>query len=113
MISTCKEYNLRYIIPLTDLEIDIINKQRMRFEDNSIVLCMQTAEVLSIARDKYKLSDMCEQDENIPSVKTCLLANIPDDFDNLDFERLERFYNKLSLGVCETKEQELEGNRLL
>ena len=80
LISTCKEHNLRYIIPLTDLEIDIINKQRKRFEDNGIVLCMQTAEVLSIARDKYKLSDMCEQDDNIPSVKTCLISNLPDDF---------------------------------
>ena len=26
----------------------------------------------------------------------------------MDFERLERFSNKLSLGICETKEQELE-----
>lgn len=80
LVSTCKEYNLHYIIPLTDLEIDIINKHRSRFVDSNIILCMQAPEVLSIARDKFKLSKLCEQDDNTPSVKTCLLTNISDDF---------------------------------
>lgn len=40
--------------------------------------------------------------------KDFFTLEIPDSFEDLDFERLERFSNKLSLGICETKEQELE-----
>lgn len=80
LIDTCNQYNLGYIIPLTDLEIDVINRQRSKIEDLGIVLCMQASGVLKIARDKFNLSKVCEEDPNIPSVKTCLLSEIPADF---------------------------------
>ena len=80
LIETCKEYNLGYIIPLTDLEIDVINRQRSKIEELGIVLCMQSSKVLETARDKFKLSKVCESDPNIPSVRTCLLSELPADF---------------------------------
>lgn len=80
LIDTCMRYNLNYIIPLTDLEIDVINRQRKRFEEKHIILCMQSQEVLSIARNKYVLSQTFKNDNNVPSIKTCLLTNISDDF---------------------------------
>lgn len=80
LIDTCKKFDLGYIIPLTDLEIDVINRQRSKIEDLGLVLCMQTSEVLETARDKFKLSKVCESDPNIPSVKTCLLSEMPADF---------------------------------
>lgn len=80
LIDTCQKFELGYIIPLTDLEIDVINRQRIKIEDLGIVLCMQSSEVLEIARDKYKLSKVCKQDSNIPSVRTCLLSELPTDF---------------------------------
>lgn len=80
LIDTCHQFNLDYIIPLTDLEIDVINRQRTRIEHLGIVLCMQSSRVLDVARDKFKLSRLCEQDSNIPSVKTCLLSELPSDF---------------------------------
>lgn len=80
LINTCKQYDLGYIIPLTDLEIDVINRQRSKIEDLGLVLCMQSSEVLETARDKFKLSKVCENDPNIPSVKTCLLSEMPADF---------------------------------
>lgn len=42
------------------------------------------------------------------ATKDFFTLEIPKDFDNLDFERLEKFSDRLSSGVCETKEQELE-----
>lgn len=62
-----KEY-ITHIIPLTDLEIDILNKYRGKFENKGIMLCMQSTECLSIARDKYNLCRMFENDAqvNIP-----------------------------------------------
>lgn len=80
LITTCKIYNLSYIIPLTDLEIDVLNRQRKKIEDKKIVICMQTSSVLEVVRDKFKLSKFCEEDSNIPSVKTCLLSDLSDDF---------------------------------
>lgn len=80
LIKTAVEYNLKYIIPLTDLEIDVINEKRALFDDNHIVLCMQKEEVLTIARDKYKLSKAFENDENVPSIKTCRLSELDINF---------------------------------
>lgn len=80
LIDTCNQYDLSYIIPLTDLEIDVINRQRSKIEDLGLVLCMQTTEVLETARNKFKLSKVCEKDSNIPSVRTSLLSEIPADF---------------------------------
>lgn len=80
LIDTCCKYELRYIIPLTDLEIDVLNRQRLNFEDANIVLCMQSSDVLAIARDKFKLSQTFADDANVPSVPTWRLADIPIDF---------------------------------
>lgn len=105
LINTCKQYELGYIIPLTELEIDVINRQRTKIENLGIVLCMQASEVLEIARDKYKLSSVCKQDPNIPSVRTCLLSEIPADF---KFPCIAKPYNgRSSEGLIRnaTKEQ--------
>ena len=80
LIDICNRYNLGYIIPLTDLEIDVINCQRRKFEETNIVLCMQQADVLDTVRNKFKLSKVFEKDDNVPSVETFLLLEMPDDF---------------------------------
>ncbi len=49
-----KEY-VGYIVPLTDLEIDVLNKCRPDFESRGLVLCIQSQSCLSVARDKYRL----------------------------------------------------------
>ena len=82
---------------------------------------LKRKKTLLLFKQKYsfeklkEISDKILEDEKkiiiegieIPT-KDFFSLEIPEDFDNLDFERLERFYNKLSLGICETKEQELE-----
>lgn len=80
LLNICQKYELQYIIPLTDLEIDVINRQRQKFESAQIILCMQASDVLEVARDKFKLSMAFAEDEKVPSVKTYLLTKIPDDF---------------------------------
>ena len=41
---------------------------------------INTSDVLDVARDKYKLSSTFDDDENVPSVRTTLLTNMPEDF---------------------------------
>ena len=107
LLTVCNNYHLNYVIPLTDLEIDIINKNRICFDENKIVLCMQSVEVLAIARDKYALSNAFLNDNTVPSIKTSLLENIPDDF---PFPCIAKPYNgRSSEGLIRnaTKEQVL------
>lgn len=117
LLTVCGDYHLDYVIPLTDLEIDIINKNRICFDENKIVLCMQSVEVLAIARDKYALSNAFLNDNTVPSIKTSLLENIPDDF---PFPCIAKPYNgRSSEGLIRnaTKEQvlaiEKKGNYII
>ena len=80
LLETCLENELKYIIPLTDLEIDVINRYRIQFDNAGIVLCMQSPEVLELVRDKYKLHLRFAEDSMVPSVRTCKLTDLPDDF---------------------------------
>lgn len=74
LLETCREHRLGHIIPLTDLEIDVLNRHRGCFGAAGIVLCMQSAEVLSIARDKYRLFQKFAEDGAVPTPRTCLLS---------------------------------------
>lgn len=76
LLDVCREQDLKYIIPLTDLEIDVINRNRRLFNESGITLCMQSEKVLDIVRNKYKLYKYFENDNNVPSVKTCLLVDL-------------------------------------
>lgn len=80
LIGTSQKEKIGYIIPLTDLEIDVINRHRDAFAKEEIVLCMQNEEVLSIARDKYNLYQKFSDDKLVPSVRTEKLSCLSDDF---------------------------------
>lgn len=74
LLDVCKQHGLGYVIPLTDLEIDILNLCRAHFESRGIVLCMQPAEVLAVARDKYRLFQQFTADSMVSTPQTCLLS---------------------------------------
>lgn len=80
LIDTCTKFDLGYIIPLTDLEIDVINRQREKLEAVGLILCMQASDVLNVTRNKFQLSMTFAGDDNVPSVRTCLLSELPNDF---------------------------------
>lgn len=90
LLETCMENKLKYIIPLTDLEIDVINRRRSQFDNAGIVLCMQASSVLELVRDKYKLHLRFVDDSKVPSIKTCMLTDLPDDF---PFPCIAKLYN--------------------
>lgn len=76
LLDVCGLLNLDYIIPLTDLEIDVIDRHRHRFEKAGITLCMQSGETLKIVRNKYALFKYFEADTFVPSIRTCLLSQL-------------------------------------
>ena len=80
LLTTCQNFDIQYIIPLTDLEIDVINRHRTVFEKKGVVLCMQSSEVLNIVRNKFNLHQFFVNDNNVPSIRTSLLEKLPSDF---------------------------------
>lgn len=75
LVNTCIEYNIDTILPLTDLEIDVLQQYRRRFEQLNIQLAMPSDTILNVVRDKYALHQMFEQDINVPSIPTVKLTD--------------------------------------
>lgn len=72
LLDICAKEQIRCIIPLTDIEIDVIAKYRLYFATNHIVLCMQEDEVLHVVRNKYNLYLKLMNVDDIPSIHTYL-----------------------------------------
>lgn len=70
LLKIAQTEDINLIIPLTDLEIDIINRARTCFEEIDVILAMPSEQTLEIVRDKYKLFLQFVQDKDIPSVPT-------------------------------------------
>jgi len=78
LLDVAIRHSIHYIIPLTDLEIDVISRKREMFEEKGVILCMQTNNVLKTVRNKYELYKVFCHDKRVPSIKTFLLNEIPD-----------------------------------
>lgn len=74
LVDISKRHAVKYLFPLTDLEIDVLNRNRKLFAKEGIVLCMPSEETLTIARDKYRLYKTFEEDSQIPSINTYLVG---------------------------------------
>ena len=71
---SCKE-SINHIIPLTDLEVDVLNKYRQEFENVGVVLYIQSPDCLAVARDKDHLCKLFENDVLVHVPKTVRLEN--------------------------------------
>lgn len=89
LVDTCQKYNLNTILPLTDLEIDVLNTHREALKD--FALAMPTAEVLAVARDKYALYCTFANDSAVPSLATVLLREA--DLHSVSFPCIAKPYN--------------------
>ena len=70
LINLAKKNEVKFIFPLTDLEIDIVNRHRDLFEQEGLVLCIPSQETLKIARDKYSLYNTFKNDTKVLSIPT-------------------------------------------
>lgn len=68
LLDICKKEHVDCIFPLTDLEIDVINRHRKEFNDANISVFIQSEACLNIARDKYIMFCLFKNDElvNVP-----------------------------------------------
>lgn len=78
LIDICQKNEVNYLIPLTDLEIDVINLYRNQFKDADIRLCIQQEATLKVARNKYSLFEYFKNRKEVNSIPTlkCPTPNI-------------------------------------
>lgn len=53
LLEVCKEEMIEYIMPLTDVEVDVINANRALFKD--VTVCLPKEETINVCRNKYDL----------------------------------------------------------
>ncbi len=68
--SLIAKHKIDMLFPLTDLEIDVVNKFRSNLEQLGIKVCISSLNALSFARNKKSLYDLFKDDPNVPSIKT-------------------------------------------
>ena len=69
LCSICINEKIDCIIPLTDLEIDVLNNNRKSFKDIGVNVYIQSESCLNIARDKYAMYNIFKDDiiVNVPN----------------------------------------------
>lgn len=80
LLCLCKNHKIEYIFPLTDLEIDVLNKYRSVFKEINVTLCIQSEECLKIARDKYAMFTLFREDTKVNVPQSVLSCRLPSDF---------------------------------
>ena len=68
--NLCKSENIEYIIPLTDVEVDVFNRNREWFEENNACLCISSKDTIDICRDKKCLADFMSKQGFIKTIPT-------------------------------------------
>lgn len=54
LLQICSAEHIDMLFPLTDLEIDVLNRHRVSFAMHNVHLCIQSEYCLSIARNKHE-----------------------------------------------------------
>lgn len=61
LLEKCKEFRITHIIPVNEMEIAVINKERDRFTEAGIKLIMNDSEVLKVFLNKYETVNYLKQ----------------------------------------------------
>lgn len=80
LLTIIEDENIKGIIPLTDIEIDVINLYRTTFEKLGVVIYTQSTKTLSIARDKNYLSEFFSKDDLVKIPKFINSKSLTNDF---------------------------------
>ena len=58
--KVCEEEQVDRILPLIDVEIDVLNRHREEIENDRVAICMSGKEAIEVLRDKYLMSRLVE-----------------------------------------------------
>lgn len=55
ILRVCEENEIRFLIPLTDVEIDVLNECREELDKRNVILCISGYDCIEKCRDKFLL----------------------------------------------------------
>lgn len=84
LLDLVRKYNIEYLFPLTDLEIDVLTNKRDLFLVEGCTICISSKETISIVRNKYNLYLFFKDDNFVPSIKSW---NTDESLNSQDFYR--------------------------
>lgn len=114
--QVCIKYKIKYIIPLTDVEVDVLCKFKEKFLEKGIQICISDKDVIQLCRNKLKLPQELETTCKENLIATKLLSEIETSriefpiivkpIDGRSSQGLAKIYNKEQLEfykkMCET-----------
>lgn len=74
ILKVCRQELVTHLIPLTDLEVDVVSSSRKRFLDLGVVVCLPPSSCVEICRDKLALHDRFVNDDIIQPIPSRVLA---------------------------------------
>ena len=102
----CKEQDIDYIFPLTDIEVDFYHRNRRLFSSLEICPCISCETAIEICRNKMKLDEFLRNREICQTIPTRMLENV--EIKNLDYPVVVKPFNGRSsqgLHYIDTYEQ--------
>jgi len=78
LLDICLRENVRYVLPLTDLEVDALSLRRNIFEKNGITLCISSDDVVRISRNKKLFQEYLSGTEDLQLLPTFTFDMLPD-----------------------------------
>lgn len=73
MLRICRQESVSHLMPLTDLEVDVISGCRERFLELGVTVCLPTADCVEVCRDKLKLHDHFSDVAGVRVIPSCPL----------------------------------------
>ena len=72
----CIKEDIKFILPLTDVEVDVLNKYRESFEEHNIKICISDKKVIDICRNKEKLEKYLADKNITRTINTKLMSEV-------------------------------------
>lgn len=83
ILHITKKHNITYLLPSTDIEIDVLNKYRKKLEANNVRLCISKEETIRLCRNKLALQKYLTQNGIENTILTKKLEEV--DIDSLQY----------------------------
>lgn len=94
----CNKYNIKYIIPSTDPEVDLLSKFKNEFKMKNVIICTSDDTVVKKCRNKLELPNKLRGIRNINIIETNKLINV--DVEKIKFPIIIKPINGRSSQEC-------------
>lgn len=70
LLELCEKERISHVLPLTDVEVDVLSEHRQHFDTRDIVLCISSPSAISIARNKLAMHNFFAMHKRIHPIPT-------------------------------------------